>query len=257
MSPTTRPPKTIQKPTPNKPRGWADLDLRIDTPTMTSILDVLERTYESHPMGDLTAMQPYRVLVACILSLRTKDEVTIPASIRLFALADTPEKMVTLSFDTIAATIFPTGFYKTKAQTILNISQRLIDVYDSKVPSTIEALITFKGVGRKTANLVVGLGFGLSAICVDTHVHRICNRLGYLKTVTPEATEMTLRETLPPQYWHVINRVMVRHGQETCKPIGPRCDVCPVQTQCLQIEVKPRPVKPTSKKTAAQNPDLL
>jgi endonuclease-3 len=215
----------------------------MDAETMGRVLDTLNGCYDVHPMGELTRNNPYKVLVACVLSLRTKDEVMIPASERLFAVADTPEKMVELAPETIEKLVFPVGFYKTKARSIIEFSRKLIDDYGGRVPDTIEELLNLKGVGRKTANLVVGLGHGLPAICVDTHVHRICNRLGYIRTRTPEETEMTLRAQLPPQYWSVINTVMVLHGQQTCKPIGPRCDVCPVETLCAKVDVKPRAVK--------------
>lgn len=215
----------------------------MDSKTMSRVLDTLDDAYDLHPMGELTRDNPYKVLVACVLSLRTKDEVMIPASQRLFAVADTPQKMVALSPETIEKLVFPVGFYKTKAQSIIDFSQKLLDEFGGNVPDTIDELLTLKGVGRKTANLVVGLGHGLPAICVDTHVHRICNRLGYIHTKTPEETEMVLREKLPAPYWSVINTVMVLHGQQTCKPIGPRCDVCPVSHWCQKIDVKPRAVK--------------
>jgi endonuclease-3 len=221
--------------TPTPSSASAEL---ISNEVMGEILDTLQACYPVHPMGELTRNQPYKVLVACILSLRTKDEVTIPASKRLFAVADTPEKMVALTPDAIEKLIFPTGFYKTKAQNILEFSQRLLDEYGGQVPDTIEELMKFKGVGRKTANLVVGLGFGLPAICVDTHVHRIVNRLGYLRTKTPEETEMALRAKLPARYWTVINTILVLHGQQTCKPIGPRCEICPVNRQCVFGRIK-------------------
>ena len=214
---------------------------------MAEILETLENAYDFHPMGELTAGNPYRVLVACVLSLRTKDEVMIPASERLFAVADTPEDMVKLDPETIEKLVFPCGFYKTKARSIIEFSQKLLDDFGGKTPDTIDELLTLKGVGRKTANLVVGLGHGLPAICVDTHVHRICNRLGYIATKTPEETEMVLRDKLPLPYWPVINTVMVLHGQQTCKPIGPRCDVCPVERHCRKIDVKPRPIPKASK----------
>jgi endonuclease-3 len=204
------------------------------------VLDTLDAAYQYHPMADITHEDPYKVLIACILSLRTKDEVSIPASERLFALAHTPQQMVTLSPETIQKTVFPVGFYRNKADTILEVSQDLLDRYGGQVPSTIDELLTLKGVGRKTANLVVGLGHQLPAICVDTHVHRICNRLGYVHTQTPEATEWALREKLPLPYWRIINKVMVLHGQQCCKPIGPRCDVCPVLPWCHQVDVTPR-----------------
>jgi endonuclease-3 len=199
---------------------------------MGEVLDTLKAYYPVHPMGELTRNQPYKVLVACLISLRTKDEVMIPASKRLFAVADTPEKMVTLTPEAIEKLIYPAGFYKSKARTILEISRRLLDEYGGQVPDTIEELVKFKGVGRKTANLVVGLGFGLPAICVDTHVHRIVNRLGYVRTKTPDETEMALRAKLPARYWSVINAILVLHGQQICKPLVPRCEVCPVNRQC-------------------------
>jgi endonuclease III len=209
----------------------SDADL-LSNAVMTDILDTLYACYPVHPMGDLTKDQPYKVLVACILSLRTKDEVTIPASKRLFAVADTPQKMVTLNVEEVEKLIFPSGFYKTKARSILEFSQRLLDEYKGQVPNTIDELLKFKGVGRKTANLVVGLGFGLPAICVDVHVHRIVNRLGYLRTETPEETEWALREKLPPSHWNTINTTLVLHGQQVCKPIKPHCALCPVAERC-------------------------
>jgi endonuclease III len=214
----------------------------MDSDIMGAVLKTLEACYDFHPMGELTRQDPYKVLVACVLSLRTKDEVTIPASERLFAVADTPQAMAKLAPETIEKLVFPVGFYKTKARTIIEFSKKLLNDFNGQVPDTIEALLTLKGVGRKTANLVVGLGHGLPAICVDTHVHRICNRLGYLRTKTPEETEMVLRGKLPAPYWSIINTVMVLHGQQTCKPIGPRCDVCAVAMQCRKVDVKPRAV---------------
>jgi endonuclease-3 len=221
----------------------------LDSTDMAVILETLEQTCGFHPMAALTQKNPYKVLVACVLSLRTRDDVMIPASERLFAVADTPKKMIALSPEAIETLVFPCGFYKTKARSIIEFSQMLIDDFGGEVPATIEELLTLKGVGRKTANLVVGLGHGLPAICVDTHVHRICNRLGYVNTQTPEQTETVLREKLPLPYWKVINTVMVLHGQQTCKPIGPRCDVCAVAKLCHKIDVKPRPVP----KTGAQH----
>jgi endonuclease III len=215
----------------------------LSTADMEQVLDILDTSYEVHPMGELTSGQPYKVLVACLLSLRTQDTVSIPASKRLFMLADTPEDMIKLSAEQIERIIFPTGFYKNKARDILLFTQRILEDFDGKVPDTMEGLLTLKGVGRKTANLVLGLGFHLPAICVDIHVHRICNRLGYLKTKDPEATEMALREKLPAPYWLIINRAMVLHGQQTCRPIGPKCDLCPVASYCQKVDVKPRAAK--------------
>lgn len=180
---------------------------------------------------------PFKVLVSCILSLRTKDTTTGPASLRLFAMADTPEKMNLLDTGLIATTIYPVGFYKTKALQIKEISNRLLSEYEGVVPDSIEELLKFKGVGRKTANLVVTLGYGKPGICVDTHVHRICNRWGYIETRTPEETEFRLREILPMKYWLRINDLLVTFGQNHCKPISPHCSTCKIYHLCERRNV--------------------
>ena len=180
---------------------------------------------------------PFKVLISCILSLRTQDSTTAQASRRLFALADSPETMVRLSAKKIEQAIFPVGFYRTKAKTILEICRNLIENYRGRVPDEIDELIKFKGVGRKTANLVVTLGYNKPGICVDTHVHRISNRWGYIKTATPEKTEVALREKLPKQYWIEYNDLLVSFGQHLCRPISPLCSQCPVAKYCSQIGV--------------------
>ena len=181
---------------------------------------------------------PYQVLIACLLSLRTKDETTGPAARRLFALADTPEQMVTLTLAQVKKAIYPVGFYKTKARTVLDISQILIDKYESRVPDEIDELLVFKGVGRKTANLVVTLGFQKPGICVDTHVHRISNRWGYVETKNPEETEMALRAILPKRFWIGYNDHLVAFGQTLCHPTSPKCSLCPIERYCEKIDVK-------------------
>jgi endonuclease-3 len=180
---------------------------------------------------------PFKVLISCILSLRTQDSTTAQASQRLFALADSPETMVQLSAKTIEQAIFPVGFYRTKAKTILEICGNLNEKYRGRVPDEIGELMKFKGVGRKTANLVVTLGYNKPGICVDTHVHRISNRWGYVKTATPEKTETTLRQKLPKQYWIEYNDLLVSFGQHLCRPISPLCSQCPVAKYCSQIGV--------------------
>jgi endonuclease III len=180
---------------------------------------------------------PFKVLISCILSLRTQDSTTAQASRRLFALADSPETMVQLSVTTIEQAIFPVGFYRTKAKTILEICRNLNEKYRGRVPDEIDELIKFKGVGRKTANLVVTLGYNKPGICVDTHVHRISNRWGYVKTATPEKTETALRQKLPKQYWIEYNDLLVSFGQHLCRPISPLCSQCPVAKYCSQIGV--------------------
>jgi endonuclease-3 len=180
---------------------------------------------------------PFKVLISCILSLRTQDSTTAQASRRLFALAQSPETMVRLTAKKIEQAIFPVGFYRTKAKTILEICRNLNENYRGRVPDEIDELMKFKGVGRKTANLVVTLGYNKPGICVDTHVHRISNRWGYVKTATPEKTEVALREKLPKQYWIEYNDLLVSFGQQLCRPISPLCSQCPVAKYCSQIGV--------------------
>jgi endonuclease III len=183
---------------------------------------------------------PFKVVISCILSLRTQDSTTAQASRRLFALAQSPETMVRLSAKKIEQAIFPVGFYRTKAKTILEICRKLNEEYSGRVPDEIDELMKFKGVGRKTANLVVTLGYNKPGICVDTHVHRISNRWGYVKTATPEKTEVALRAKLPKQYWIEYNDLLVSFGQQLCRPISPLCSQCPVAKYCSQIGVTVR-----------------
>ena len=197
-----------------------------DTPVVT----LMAETYES----------PFRVLISCILSLRTQDATTAKASHRLFAIADSPEAMVRLSAKKIEKLIYPVGFYKTKAQNIREMCQLIIDQHHGKVPDEIDELLKFKGVGRKTANLVVTLGYNKPGICVDTHVHRISNRWGYIKTTTPEKTEFALRDKLPSRYWIEYNNLLVNFGQHLCRPISPVCTQCPIKKYCRQIGVTVR-----------------
>jgi len=180
---------------------------------------------------------PFRVLIACLLSLRTKDETTGPAAARLFALADTPRAMLRLTPRQIERAIFPVGFYRTKARVILGVCRDLLARFDGHVPDDIDALLTLKGVGRKTANLVVTQGFNKPGICVDVHVHRISNRLGYVKTRNPEETEMALRGRLPRRYWIGYNDLLVAFGQNICQPVSPKCSVCPVSRACPRLGV--------------------
>jgi endonuclease III len=181
--------------------------------------------------------EPYRVLISTLLSLRTQDQTTAKATQRLFALADTPQALVTLDRQTIERAIYPVGFYRTKAVQILEISQRLLDEFGGRVPDDIDVLTTFHGVGRKTANLVLAEGYSIPAICVDTHVHRISNRWGYVKTKDPLATEMALRQKLPGEYWIEYNPSLVALGQYVCKPTSPICSACPVAAFCKRLGV--------------------
>lgn len=181
---------------------------------------------------------PFMVLVATIISLRTRDDVTIEAASRLFEKAKTPQEMVKLPVKTIAKLIYPCAFYENKAVQIKEASQRILKEFGGKVPSDIDTLLTFRGVGRKTANLVLSEGYGIPAMCVDTHVHRISNRFGYVNTKTPEQTEIELRKKLPKKYWGDYNAILVSFGQTICKPISPLCSQCPVEKICPKKGVK-------------------
>ena len=211
--------------------------------TISRVLKVLRDELKELPAPSVTLVgrkwkSPFHVLVSCILSLRTKDATTLPASARLFALANTPAEMLKLSPRRIEKAIYPVGFYKRKARTILDICHRLEEEFDGKVPNDLDVLLTFKGIGRKTANLVLTEGFGKPAVCVDTHVHRISNRLGYVNTRTPEETEIALRKKLPKKHWIEYNALLVAWGQNICRPVSPLCSQCRLSRFCARAGVK-------------------
>lgn len=181
---------------------------------------------------------PFRVLISCLISLRTKDAVTYASSEKLFFMADTPERMATLDTKMIEMAIYPASFYKTKARTIKEISATLLKEHGGKVPDTMDQLLALKGVGRKTANIVLTLGFQKEGIAVDTHVHRISNRLGLVKTATPEETEFALRKLLPKPYWMEWNDLLVTWGQNVCAPVSPKCSQCAVRPHCKRVGVE-------------------
>jgi endonuclease-3 len=218
------------------PRTVAEITRIVRTLTRTS------RRWSPTAVGIVAheSRDPFQVLVSCLISLRTKDEVTGAASARLFRLARTPRTMVDLPATTIARAIYPAGFYRTKARTIREICRTLLERHGGQVPATMEELLALKGVGRKTANLVLTISFGMPGICVDTHVHRISNRLGIVDTNTPEQTESALRQVLPRRYWIPYNDLLVTFGQNLCKPISPHCSACPVQADCPQLGVGTR-----------------
>ncbi len=214
----------------------------MDTETFIKVIKILEREYKkwNAPVVSLLAdrtKDPYKILISTIISLRTKDEITAEASKRLFDKADKPEKMLKLSEEEIASLIYPAGFYRNKAKIIREVSKVLLDKYGGKVPDSLEELLKLKGVGRKTANLVLSKGYRKPAICVDTHVHRIVNRLGFVKTKTPEETEKELMKKLPKEYWTKINEILVAFGQTICKPVSPLCSKCPVENFCEKVGV--------------------
>ena len=179
-----------------------------------------------------TRPDPFAVLVGTVLSLRTRDVVTEVAFERLWPLASSPQALLDLPLSKIEAAIRPVGFYKTKARALKAIAGLLLERHGGSVPPDLEELLALPGVGRKTANLVLTEGFGLPGICVDTHVHRILNWWGFVRTASPDETEMVLRKTLPRRWWLTVNGLLVSFGQAVCRPVGPRCAACPLQTGC-------------------------
>ena len=192
------------------------------------------------PILTLIAAQeddPFKTLIGCILSLRTKDQTTAVAAARLFALADNPPALLAIEIGELERAIYPVGFYRTKTRVIRDICKDLIAGFGGQVPDSIDALLTLKGVGRKTANLVVTQAFRKPGICVDTHVHRISNRWGLVRTKTPDETEVTLRRVLPRRYWIEFNGLLVAFGQTICQPVSPLCSQCPIARRCPKIGV--------------------
>lgn len=202
------------------------------------IMKELLKATKSMPMPVVTEIKlvtnrdAYKILISTMLSLRTKDSTTRDASMRLFEKAGNPKDMLKLSEEEIAKLIYPVGFYRVKAKNILEVSQTIIDDYNGKVPDEIDELLKLRGVGRKVANLVITEAFDKYGICVDTHVHRISNRFGYVSTKKPEQTEFALRKKLPKKYWRVYNDTLVIYGQNLCKPINPLCNQCNVSKYC-------------------------
>lgn len=206
------------------------------------LLRILEKQSPSWnaPIIALAAQQgqdPFLTLIGCILSLRTKDQMTAVACERLFAKARTPEAILATTPKALEKLIYPVGFYRTKARVIRGICHDLIERFGGKVPDNLDALLSLKGVGRKTANLVVTQAFGKPGICVDTHVHRISNRWGLVASKTPEKTEIALRAVLPRRYWIDYNTILVAFGQTLCQPVSPWCSRCPIEAECPKIGV--------------------
>jgi endonuclease III len=181
--------------------------------------------------------KPWAVLVSTILSLRTKDDVTRAASRRLLEKAREPAELLALGLEETARLAYPAGFYRTKAANLHRIAALLLEKHGGKVPADMDALLSLPGVGRKTANLVLTEAFDMYGICVDIHVHRICNRAGWISMPTPEKTEIALREKLPKKYWKRINGLLVLYGQNVCRPVSPYCSRCVIKLQCLQVGV--------------------
>ncbi|MBW2965343.1 endonuclease III [Candidatus Woesearchaeota archaeon] len=213
----------------------------MDNKNVGNVVSILKREIMQFHMPIVSEIalrdDPFRVLISCILSLRTKDETTAGASKRLFAIAPTAKKLAALPISRIEKLIYPVGFYKTKARRIREMSKVILDQYSGKVPDTIDELLKLNGVGRKTANIVVTIGFKKPGVAVDTHVHRISNRLGYVKTKTPEQTEWALRKKLPKKHWIIYNDLLVTWGQNICKPISPLCSQCAIRKYCRRVGV--------------------
>jgi len=209
---------------------------------ISSVLRLVKKSIQRWPVPVLEELaqggpDPFKILIACVLSLRTRDRTTAEASARLFVLADNPFSMASLAVESIEKAICPVGFYRIKAKQIREMSRRICQEFQGTVPDTIEALVALPGVGRKTANMVRTVGYKKPGICVDIHVHRICNRLGYVVTKHPDDTESVLRGKLPKKYWIKLNGLLVPFGQNQCTPISPRCNSCLISPYCQRIGV--------------------
>jgi endonuclease III len=237
----------VRKPSTPKKAAGHDLSRRepVDQDVLPVILRRLRRqaAKQDAPIVTLIAVttrEPWRVLSSCILSLRTQDQVTAKAAARMFERWPTIQAMARADVKELEKAIFPVGFYRTKAPQLIEMARRILDEWNGRVPDEIDELLKLKGVGRKTANLVVVAGYEKPGVCVDTHVHRISNIWGYVKTSTPEKTEMALREKLPKRYWMEYNDLLVSFGQTICRPLSPRCSECPIEEFCPRIGVGKR-----------------
>jgi endonuclease-3 len=206
------------------------------------VMNILSKYYHSSDKTTLNRMRKkpnaFKILISCLLSLRTQDKNTAKVSKKLFAVADTPEKIVSLSIKKLEKLIYSSGHYKKKAKTLQYVSRELIDKFDSKVPNKKEELLSIKGIGPKTANIVLAFAFGELVLPIDTHCHRVPNRLGWVETKTPEKTEKALEKILPKKYWREFNAIFVQFGKDICQPISPWCSRCPVKRCCPKINVK-------------------
>lgn len=248
---TTRSKKSTSK---KKPILLSETATKVDIDKVLALIESKVHEFKSTTLKTVAeeSKDPFRILIGCIISLRTKDEVTNQATTRLFEQANTPEKIANLTSEKIAELIYPAGFYKTKAENIKLLSRELVDKYHSVVPKTIDELLAFKGVGRKTANLVITLGYNLPGICVDTHVARIMHRIGFVPIKkydennlpvfhAPDEVEMFLREHLPKKWWIPVNDLLVTFGQNICVPVSPKCSNCIINNnelfQCPKIGI--------------------
>jgi len=221
---------------------WFPRGKRAATVVLCRVLPAVRKAVRGERAPSVTEIarrshDPFRVLVSTVISARTKDEVTGEAARRLFAEAATPKAIAALAERRIAELIYPAGFYRTKAKAIRALSAKVAGDFGGRVPDTMEGLLSLPGVGRKTANLVLTLGFALPGICVDTHVHRVVNRLGIIGTKTPAETEACLRAALPRGYWFEVNDLLVTFGKTICAPVSPRCSICPIARSCSRAGV--------------------
>lgn len=210
---------------------------------MEKVLKILRRETRSLKVPVVTLIartkrDPFKVLVSCLLSLRTNDKTTVDASARLFGLAPSPEEILGIPAAKLERIIYPVGFYRVKARVLHSVSKDILERFGGRVPSEIDELLTLKGVGRKTANLVRTLGYRKHGICVDIHVHRISNRLGFIRTRNPHETEFALRKKLPRRHWIEYNDILVAYGQHICRPVSPWCSRCKVRAYCARRDVK-------------------
>jgi len=213
----------------------------ISEENVSKVLEILKdyvKRFQIPAVGRISLTDPFRILISTVISARTKDRVTVDAAKRLFEVVKTPQDLIKLGEEQVAKLIYPAGFYHTKAKNLINIALELVNRFSGKVPDNLHDLLSLKGVGRKTANLVLGLGFNKDAICVDTHVHRIVNRWGFVSTKTPRETELKLMQKLPRKHWKEINEILVAFGQHVCVPISPYCSKCPITMLCPKIGVK-------------------
>lgn len=207
------------------------------------VMNVLEKYFNHKKKTTLNRMRckresAFKILISCLLSLRTQDKNTEKASKQLFYVADTPQEIATMNIKKLEKLIYSSGHYKKKARVLKSVSKEILERFDGKVPRTEKELLSIKGIGRKTANIVLAFAFCQPALPIDTHCHRIPNRLGWVKTKNPEQTEEALKKILPKRYWREFNRIMVLFGKEICQPISPWCSRCPVSQYCLKIGIK-------------------
>jgi len=207
-----------------------------------AIMEKLKEIYSSTEKTTLNRMRKkpdaFKVLISCLLSLRARDENTEKVSKQLFEVANTPEEIVKIPVEKLEKIIFSSGHYKKKARVLQSVSNELITRFNSKVPDKKEELLSIKGVGPKTANIVLAFAFGKEVLPIDTHCHRIPNRLGWLKTKTPEKTEKELEKILPKEYWADFNAIFVQFGRDICQPVSPKCSACPINENCKRIGVE-------------------